>query len=172
MKNMLVKAGVLAFSLAMILTMFSACGSKEAVVDAEKAAAPNTVVEASFVTLVVDGREITVEDTAGKTLQQLLDQARITLEDGELLALSAEQVLDDPLTIWVIRQTGEPKPTESEPEPTETEPVEPEPTEPEPEPTETERTVVSVEVYEDCDGSGHGVKVITYSDGTQEEVYF
>ena len=155
MKNMLVKAGVLAFSLAMILTIFSACGSKEAVADAEKAAAPNTVVEASFVTLVVDGREITVEDTAGKTLQQLLDQARITLEDGELLALSAEQVLDDPLTIWVIRQTGEPKPTE-----------------PEPEPTETERTVVSVEVYEDCDGSGHGVKVITYSDGTQEEVYF
>ena len=34
----------------------------------------------------------------------------------------------------------------------------------------TEKTVVSVEVYEDCDGSGHGVKVITYSDGTQEEV--
>ena len=32
--------------------------------------------------------------------------------------------------------------------------------------------VVSEEVYLDCDGSGHGVKVITYSDGTQEEVYF
>lgn len=36
----------------------------------------------------------------------------------------------------------------------------------------TEKTVVSVEVYEDCDGSGHGVKVITYSDGTQEEEAF
>ncbi len=34
------------------------------------------------------------------------------------------------------------------------------------------RTVVSVQVYEDCDGSGHGVRVITYSDGTQEEVLF
>lgn len=33
-----------------------------------------------------------------------------------------------------------------------------------------EITVVSVEVYEDCDGSGHGVKIITYSDGSQEEV--
>lgn len=33
-------------------------------------------------------------------------------------------------------------------------------------------TVVSVEVYEDCDGSGHGVKIITYSDGSQEEVPF
>ena len=37
---------------------------------------------------------------------------------------------------------------------------------------QTEKTVVSVEVYEDCDGSGHGVKVITYSDGTQEEEAF
>ena len=35
-----------------------------------------------------------------------------------------------------------------------------------------ERSVVSIETYEDCDGSGHGVRVITYSDGTQEEVYF
>ena len=40
------------------------------------------------------------------------------------------------------------------------------------EPTTSGRTVVSVEIYEDCDGSGHGVKVITYSDGTQEEVAF
>ena len=31
------------------------------------------------------------------------------------------------------------------------------------------RTVVSTERYDDCDGSGHGVMVITYSDGTQEE---
>lgn len=37
---------------------------------------------------------------------------------------------------------------------------------------EAEKTVVSVEVYEDCDGSGHGVKIITYSDGTQEEEAF
>ena len=34
------------------------------------------------------------------------------------------------------------------------------------------KTIVSVKVYEDCDGSGHGVKVITYSDGTQKEVPF
>lgn len=48
----------------------------------------------------------------------------------------------------------------------------PAPTEPAPAPTEPQRTVVSVEIYEDCDGSGHGVQVITYSDGTQEEVPF
>ena len=32
------------------------------------------------------------------------------------------------------------------------------------------KTVVSVEYYDDCDGSGHGIKVITYSDGSMEEV--
>ncbi len=32
------------------------------------------------------------------------------------------------------------------------------------------RTVVSVEDYPDCDGSGHGFKVITYSDGSSETV--
>ena len=38
--------------------------------------------------------------------------------------------------------------------------------------TTSGRTVVNVEIYEDCDGSGHGVKVITYSDGSQEEIEF
>ena len=42
---------------------------------------------------------------------------------------------------------------------------------PTPQPTPS-RTVVSVQIYEDCDGSGHGVKVITYSDGSQEEIPF
>ena len=59
--------------------------------------------------------------------------------------------------------------------PTVPETTAPAPTEPPttaPAPTEPPRTIVSVEIYEDCDGSGHGVKVITYSDGTQEEVYF
>lgn len=32
------------------------------------------------------------------------------------------------------------------------------------------KTIVSVEYYDDCDGSGHGIKVITYSDGSMEEV--
>lgn len=66
-------------------------------------------------------------------------------------------------------------PTPTEPKPTEPKPTEPKPTEPaptEPKPTEPERYVVSVQEYLDCDGSGHGVRVITYSDGTQVEEYF
>ena len=66
----------------------------------------------------------------------------------------------------------EPAPTT--PAPTEPKPTEPAPTTPptEPAPTEPERYVVSVQEYLDCDGSGHGVRVITYSDGTQVEEYF
>lgn len=32
------------------------------------------------------------------------------------------------------------------------------------------KTVVSTEYYDDCDGSGHGIKVIYYSDGSVQEV--
>lgn len=66
-------------------------------------------------------------------------------------------------------------PAPTTPAPTTPAPTEPKPTEPaptEPAPTEPERYVVSVQEYLDCDGSGHGVRVITYSDGTQVEEYF
>lgn len=53
-----------------------------------------------------------------------------------------------------------------------TPPVTTPPTTKPPVPTTSGRTIVNIEIYEDCDGSGHGVKVITYSDGTQEEVPF
>jgi hypothetical protein len=77
------------------------------------------------------------------------------------------------MTVYVMSGMAAEEPTE--PEPTEPETTEPAPTEPEvtePEPSQGEKTVVSTEVYYDCDSSGHGVKIITYSDGTQEEVYF
>ncbi len=64
------------------------------------------------------------------------------------------------------------RPTTTQPTTTTKPPVTTPPTTKPPVPTTSGRTVVSVEVYEDCDGSGHGVKVITYSDGTQEEVPF
>ena len=36
--------------------------------------------------------------------------------------------------------------------------------------TTTAKYIVSDERYDDCDGSGHGVRVITYSDGSQDEI--
>lgn len=262
MKSNIVKTTVIVLSvvllaLVVLLSVFSGAGRKEAAMANEGAAlaAPaNTVITTPFVTLEADGRQITVEDTVGKTLQQLLDQARIELDEEDMLVIAPEQVLDGTLTIRLIRKCTvtvvvtnedpagesrwvialaegtvadaiefagiqleedhivnyeldkaledgmeiqislkEPEPEETEPEetkptpsnptpstpkptepkPTEPKPTEPKPTEPKPtEPTEPERTIVSIEIYEDCDGSGHGVKVITYSDGTQEEVYF
>lgn len=263
-KTTVIVLSVVLLALVVLLSVFSGAGRKEAAMANEGAAlaAPaNTVMTTPFVTLEADGRQITVEDTAGKTVQQLLDQARIELGEEDMLVIAPEQVLDGTLTIrlirkctvtvvvtnedpagesrWVITlaegtvadaidlagiqleedhivnyeldkaledgmeiqislkepepEATEPEETEpeetkpapapsnptpstpkpTEPKPTEPKPTEPKPTEPKPtEPTEPERTIVSIEIYEDCDGSGHGVKVITYSDGTQEEVYF
>ena len=70
-----------------------------------------------------------------------------------------------------VTRPSTPKPNTTKPATT-TPPVTTPPTTKAPVPTTSGRTVVSVEIYEDCDGSGHGVKVITYSDGTQEEVPF
>lgn len=269
MKHAPIKIIALLLSLAMMLSMFTACGSKQdaaamdAVVDAAVKAALEAAVAPTSVTIVdTDGRHITIEDTRGKSLQQLLDQANISLNKNDFLNVDTDQMLSGNITVRVCRSctvtvavatentsnssrhtvmlTGgtvadaiaaanldlgenyaanhalhelltdgmeiiiytddvivpeiaeedeedeetEPAETSSsnnsstnnsssnntQPQPTEPKPTEPAPTEPAP--TEPERTVVSVEVYEDCDGSGHGVKVITYSDGTQEEVYF
>ena len=260
-KTTMIVLTIVLLALVVLLSVFSGVGRKEATLDdkgAALAASANTVITTPFVTLEADGRQITVEDTAGKTVQQLLDQARIERNDEDMLVISPDQLLDGTLTIRLVRKCtvsvvftpeepakesrcviamaegtvadaialagielkedhivnyeldkaledgmdiqislkepepeetepapttppsnpspSKPKPTEpkpTEPKPTEPKPTEPKSTEPKPtEPTEPERTIVSVEIYEDCDGSGHGVKVITYSDGTQEEVYF
>ena len=265
MKRVLVKTGCLILSLVMALSLFTACGAENAAAPTEpaEAYAMDTQVSVPCVTLIADGHEVTVEDTAGKTLQQLLEQARLTVEEGDLLTVDPAQIMDGTLVVRLVRnctveivmaaEEGQtrcvlsmlegtvadaleaagiklednqivnheldealvdgmqiqitqevveeetepeetepeetqpaptapstPKPTEPKPKPTEPKPTEPKPTEPkptepkptEPAPTEPEKTIVSIEDYPDCDGSGHGVKVITYSDGTQEEVYY
>ena len=213
----------------------------------------------------VDGKNITIEEAEGKTIQQLLEDAKISLGDGDVLSLDTDVKLTDNMVVKILRQadvtiedtingfeytvvltgatvsdalsaagikladdhvvnykldkaledgmkivvsikeepeTTEPHTEESEdnnhyynnnsnsnsgytpPAPVVTNPpvtnppqttkpkVTKAPTTKPAEPTTSGRTVVSVEIYEDCDGSGHGVKVITYSDGTQEEVAF
>lgn len=181
MKSKHVKITVIAlcavlFALVLLVSAFSGFRKEAPEVTNEGTAAFETAVTTPFVTLEADGRQITVEDTAGKTVQQLLDQARIQMSENDLLVISPSQLLDGTLTIQVLRQTAQPTlpestlPAATEPEPTAPETTRPEATESDS--SEEERTIVSVEVYEDCDGSGHGVKVIKYSDGTQEEVYF
>ena len=68
--------------------------------------------------------------------------------------------------------TTKPSTTPATTKPAATTPATTAPATTKPAPTTSGRTIVNIEIYEDCDGSGHGVKVITYSDGTQEEVPF
>ena len=288
MKSTTVKITAVLLSLVLTFSLLSGCGNTAVPASEEPAIAKDTAVFSPVVTIVADSREITIEDTAGKRVQELLDMADVILGDHDVLSLSPAQEVTDTLTIRVLRSctvticipTEDPavtqnytmvlvgatvadalaaaglaladnqlcnfdlteeltdgmeivlsiKEEETVPEETETETTEeteapreesthsPEPTTPAPTapapttprptspaptspaptqpattaptappttvppttvppttapaPTEPPRTIVSVEIYEDCDGSGHGVKVITYSDGTQEEVYF
>lgn len=264
MKNRFMKASAMILALVMSLTMFTACGSEsnedvpiDQIVDAAVQAALEAAVVPTTVTIEADGQQITIEDTEGKSMQQLLDQASITLHEGDILSLASSQTLTGNIAIQVLRrhtvlidafgtqytvslmggnvadalaligvtlednhamnvaldaaleegmeiiltekeeEVPETEPEVTEPEtskndssspskkpsstkpsstkPTEPKPTEPKPTEPkptEPKPTTPAKTIVSEETYLDCDGSGHGVKVITYSDGSQEEVPF
>lgn len=243
MKKMHVKLIAIVLMLMMVLGMFSACGNNAAseadineMVNAAVQAAMESSGSAAALTVEVDGRQISFEDTEGKSIQQLLEQADITLNDGDILSVAPYQTLSGGIVIQVMRKTsvtiavtsgdeevlhtvellngtvadaltaigleisdellvnyapdqllkeGMEIVVTSEAEPEETEP---EATEPPKSSSSNKtnsssgsnsgsnsnsnsgKTVVSVEYYEDCDGSGHGVKVITYSDGTQEEV--
>lgn len=266
MKRMFFKLVAIILSLVMASAMLTACGSSaepaiDEVVDAAVKAALEAAVVPTTVTIEADGRQVTIEDAEDKTVQQLLEQADIDLNDGDVLSVSPNQTLTGNITLYVLRKStvtvkvdGEDtvvytavlmngtvadaiaavglelsddqlvnyeldqilengmeiiiSPAEVAEE---TEATEPEKTtsgssssgssssggsssggsssggsssggssssddssssgsSDTGSSTENERTVVSVVYYDDCDGSGHGVKVITYSDGTQEEV--
>lgn len=271
MKRVFLKTIVFLLCLGMIMSMCSGCGKTEqSTDDVLPIKAEATEIAAPFVTFVADGQEITLEDTAGKTVAELLERAGIVVNEGDMLAIDPDQILPGNITVRVLRkctvtvavETEDPaanvqytvvmvggtvadalaavgielaehqmvnfeqdKPLEAdmvilisnapvvEEETEPTEPTEPEEEEdydddyedyepdytpevttppattpsattppattppaptapPTTAPTTPPRTVVSVQEYLDCDGSGHGVRVITYSDGTQEEEYF
>lgn len=273
MKRMFVKIASLVLSLLLVLTTFSACNNKPAepstdeIVNAAVQAALDAVATSASITIDADGKQVTLEDASGKTVNQLLEQAGIVLNEGDLLTVSPDQVFANDMTLQVLRYctvtivveetgssytatllggtvadaladagvtlaeyhtvnyeldqllqngmeiiiSGEEPPAETEP----TEATEPEKhyssassssgsssgggssnsggssssgnsgnsgsssgdsgnsgsedSKPEAE-TKPQKTIVSEQYYDDCDGSGHGVKVITYSDGTQVEV--
>ena len=239
MKNILFRSVLLVLSLVMVFSMFTACGkqaepSTDAIVDAAVKAALDAVestTASSSVIFDVDGTQITVENAAGKTIRQLLEQAGISLSEGDRISVDPDQLFSGSLILCVnrkctvtvvVEETGA-KYTVSVFDGTvadalaaagvelkeyhtvsaaldqllengmeivvagEEEPEETEPTEPAKNTgsssgsrpssgssgssgSSSQKTVVSVQKYDDCDGSGHGVKVITYSDGTQVEV--
>lgn len=73
MKPIVLKAAAVVLSMVMVFSMLSACGSAEV----EEAAADVQIdtaaeIAAPFVIFEADGLQITVEDTAGMSVQQLL----------------------------------------------------------------------------------------------------
>ena len=291
MKRGFWKCAALVLALVMLLTTLSACGNQKdaeevnALVDAAVQAALDSAAAHTSVTIEVDGTTVTAEEAEGKSIQQILDEANITLNEGDVLSLSPYHVTAGNITLSVLRKCSvlvvvadedpladvqytavllggtvadalqavgvelaedqeanfaldaaledgmeiiisvkeaipeteateapeaaeatQPKQTSSgssskpssgsssrpssgssgstasttkpttapttAPTAAATAALTTAPTTAHTTPPATERYVVNVEVYEDCDGSGHGVKVITYSDGTQEEVAF
>ena len=125
----------------------------------------------------------------GGTVKDALDSLGIKLKENQVVNYPLDKVLTDDMNIVI--STNEPEPTEAPTEQTNEEPEKPDTTpkptkkpsnnnkptntpkptkKPTPKPTKKPtKKVVSKQFYEDCDGSGHGVWVITYDDGSQEE---
>lgn len=242
MKNSTTKLTALFLLLLLSITMLCSCN------DDVTETATNVDVP---VVINVDGKNITVENTANQTIKQLLKKANIEITDGDIVSIDTDSLISQSITINILRkcevtvkdeinnkectvilvgatvkeaitvagidlpenysinhklsaaledgmeiiisEKEEPETTTENTENTNTNnnhytppvtkpsvtkpattkpPVTTPPTTKPTAPTTTGRTVVSVDIYEDCDGSGHGVKIITYSDGTQEEVPF
>ncbi len=253
------KVIVVFFISVMMIFTLNACKNNTEDTGGEETEAAETAPSFA-VTIQVDGKEITIEDTLDKTVLQLLDEADITLNKGDILSIAPDQkflgeqkviiqilrrckvqivvtdedsqeeqqytvvlvggtvsdaieaagitladnqivnyeldkALENEMTIIISDEEedteeieesgsqsnntrrsstpasdpgGQPAPSPAAPVPEVTEAPEEIPTEA----PSTERTIVNKEDYPDCDGSGHGVIVYTYSDGTQEEVTY
>ena len=112
MKNILFRSALLVLSLVMVFSMFTACGKKaepstDAIVDAAVKAALDAVestTASSSVIFDVDGTQITVENAAGKTIRQLLEQAGISLSEGDQITVDPDQLFSGSLILCVNRK--------------------------------------------------------------------
>jgi len=253
MKNFTTKKLALFLILVLLATMLCSCNDDTTTASTDEAV--------PFV-INADGKNITVENPADQTIEQLLKKANIKINDGDIVSVDTDSVISEGIIVNILRkcevtvkdeinntectvvligatvkeaitaagvelpenyslnhklnaalenkmeiiisEKEEPettteeadeandsnnqhytpsvtkpavtkpavtKPSVTKPAVTKPATTTPPTTKP-PAPTTSGRTIVNIEIYEDCDGSGHGVKIITYSDGTQEEVPF
>ena len=92
MKNILFRSVLLVLSLVMVFSMFTACGkqaepSTDAIVDAAVKAALDAVATTTSVTIDADGKQVTIEDAAGKTIRQRWSR-RVWLSTTEIFSPS------------------------------------------------------------------------------------
>lgn len=228
MKNRAIAFSAVILAILMMLPILTACNKSDK----------------TEITVEVDGEQIVLDNTEGKTIAQLLEDAEIVLNEGDVLAIDPDQNTDGSLTVKVLRRCSvlvevegedlhytvvlvggtvadainaagitladnqkanfeldkalengmsivisvvEPEddgnntaaassnysgsrgssPTPS-PAPSSAPSAAPSPAPS----TAPGRTLVSTDDYPDPDGSGHGVRVYTYSDGSQEEVAY
>lgn len=107
MKKVFLKSISLALILVLSLGMLTGCGKQEeevnALVDAAVEAALADAVVPITVTIDADGKQLTIEQADGMRIQQLLDQAKITLKEGDVLSFDTNQVIGGDLLIRVLR---------------------------------------------------------------------
>lgn len=88
MKNRAIGFAAVILAIVMILPMLTACNKKTE----------------SKITVEVDGEQIVLDNTEGKTIAQLLEDAEIVLNKGDVLAVDPEQNADGNLTVKVLRR--------------------------------------------------------------------
>ena len=131
------------------------------------------ILEPLKVTIVINQGQFnekkTVVDLYSGTVGDALKSAGITLDDGDTINYNVEAEVTDGMKV-LISPSKEPVVTEAAGNTKEADATE------KPQPSQTvettAKTVVSTVDVPDCDGSGHGAKIITYSDGSQEEVWY
>lgn len=100
----------LLLALVMLLALLSGCAPKEAepavdeIVDAAVKAALDASAATINITIEADGKKITVEDAAGKSIQQILDEAGIQLNEGDTLSVSPYYIVAGDVALQVLRR--------------------------------------------------------------------
>ena len=100
MKRTTLKWLGLLLCLGVLLGSFSACTADADTQPTVGDKIPETVV---MVTIQADGKEYVIEQAQGKSIEELLEQAEVTLEEGDMLCVDTDRQLTD-LVIRVVRQ--------------------------------------------------------------------
>lgn len=89
MKNRVSGFAAVIMALVMILPMLTACNNSKS----EPA-----------ITVEVDGEQIVIDNAEGKTIAELLEENKIVLKEGDVLAIDADQNAEGNLTVKVLRK--------------------------------------------------------------------
>ena len=93
MKLFRIHTAAAALVLAASILSLTACGAPRIAREADTAPVEPASSAAALVTLEADGKTVRFENWEGKTVSDLLSEAAVTVREGDLLTVSADQVL-------------------------------------------------------------------------------